>query len=231
MGTKALLNSGGSFADRPIISRDGKAIGYRERTGRREAIYSVRTLEPTRSRLVCADCGEPLSWSTDRTGLLYLRDAGLSLLDVETGSTRALFQRERYQVFHASFSPEGRRIALVIRIPGKDKIQGVIAPFNGTVGNETTWTAVAEETYELSMEWAPEGDALYYFNLRDGSRCLWKQKLDPSGFRPTGEPIGIRHFEHQRRYPSRGSAIAPAKDLIGVNLSEHLSNLYRLYLP
>jgi Tol biopolymer transport system component len=231
MGTKTLLNRGGSFADRPVISSDGKMIAYRQRSGRQEAILITRTAEPTGARQVCADCGEPRSWSLDLKSLLYLRDAGLWVLDMDTGSTRPVLQRDRYQVFHASLSPEGRRIALVIRIPGKDKIQGVIAPFNGTVDPESDWTPIAQETYELSMEWAPKGDALYYFNLRDGTRCLWEQKLDPSGLKPIGEPAGIRHFHRQRRYPSQGSWIAPARDLIGVNLSEGFANLYRFYLP
>jgi Tol biopolymer transport system component len=227
-GTKTLL---GSFADRPVISPDGEVVAYRQRSGRQEAIFTTRTAEPGRARQVCADCGEPRSWTPGRKGLLYLRDGALWLLDMGTGSTTPLLQRDGYKVFHASLSPEGRRIALVIRIPGKAKIQGVVAAFDGAVGPEAAWVPIAEETYELSIEWTLKGDALYYFNLRDGSRCLWEQKLDPAGLKPAGEPVGVRHFRHQRRYPTSGSWIAPARGLIGVNLTETLANIYRLYLP
>ncbi len=230
LGTRTLL-SPEADEDRPVISHDGDSIAWRRRAGGLESIYAAKTADPTHPRPICTDCGEPRDWSPDRRNLLYVRDGTLWLLDIETGSKRALLPHGPYEVFHASFSPEGRRLAMVLRIPGKGKIQGVVAAFNGTVAPESTWTPITEETYELSMEWAPEGHALLYFNLRDGSRCLWEQKLDTSGLRPIGEAVGIRHFHHQRRYPSQGSWIAPAKSFIGVNLSEGLSNIYRLWLP
>jgi Tol biopolymer transport system component len=230
-GTKTQINRGITDADRAVISRDGAVIALQQHTARSRAIYRFDTAEPDRIRQICGDCGVPLSWSPSRRSLLYLREAGLWLLDVETGSSRALLRRARYEVFQASFSPDGQRIALVVSVPGKAKIQGVIMPFDGNPGADSSWTPIAEESYELSMEWAADGDLIYYFNLRDGRRCLWGQRLDRSGLKRAGDPFAVRHFHDQRLYPLYGSWIAPARDFIALNLTEGLANIYELDLP
>jgi Tol biopolymer transport system component len=230
-GTKTRLDPAGAYVDRAVISRDAKAVAWRLKTAGHEAIFVAPIAEPARVRRVCDDCGQPLGWSPDRESVLYLRNADLYLLDVETGLARALFKREKFEVFQASFSPEGRRIALAVGVPGKDKIQGIIAPFDGNIGADSSWTPITEESYHLAMDWAPDGDVIYYFATRDGYRCLWAQRLDRSGLRPAGEPVAIRHFDRQRRYPLMGSWIAAARDVIAVNLTESRANLYRLDLP
>ena len=46
--------------------------------------------------------------------------------------------------------------------------------------------------------WSPDASLLYFWSDRDGSPCLWAQRLDPATKRPTGAPLSIQHFHSQR---------------------------------
>ena len=49
----------------------------------------------------------------------------------------------------------------------------------------------------MRRAWSPRREFLYFWSDRDGSPCLWAQRLEPGTKRPTGVPLGIQHF-HSR---------------------------------
>jgi hypothetical protein len=65
---------------------------------------------------------------------------------------------------------------------------------------------------------------------RDGSPCLWAQRLDPATKRPTGAPLSIQHFHSRGLSPKNlylgAPGIAVARDRIVFNLGEHTGNVW-----
>jgi hypothetical protein len=55
--------------------------------------------------------------------------------------------------------------------------------------------------------WAPDGRAIYYFSLRDGSFCAWIQTVEPDTGRPYGAPRVVRHL-HDPRLRAASAALA-----------------------
>lgn len=83
--------------------------------------------------------------------------------------------------------------------------------------------------------WSPDANFLYFWSERDGSPCLWAQRLDPATKRASGMPLGIQHF-HSRGLSWRNlylgaPDIAVARDQIVFNLGEHTGNIWMTELP
>src|SRR5262249_42119604 len=79
--------------------------------------------------------------------------------------------------------------------------------------------------------WSSNGNWLYYVSRRDGSLCVWAQRLDPAAKKPIGPPLAIRHFHNLRR--SIGNVrdigavgLAVAEDKIVVAQTELTSNIW-----
>ena len=47
--------------------------------------------------------------------------------------------------------------------------------------------------------WAPSGNLIYFLSDRDGSRCVWAQRVDARTRQPSGAAFAAHHL-HQTRY-------------------------------
>ena len=47
--------------------------------------------------------------------------------------------------------------------------------------------------------WSPSGDIIYFLSDRDGTRCIWAQRVDTSTRKAVGQPFAAHHI-HQVRY-------------------------------
>ena len=91
------------------------------------------------------------------------------------------------------------------------------------------WIPVATD-FGLQPSWSPNGDAIYYFSLRDGTFCAWRQSLDAKTKRPNGPPVAVHHF-HQPRLRAVAGAMAAnyaSKGHWYLTLTEMTANIWML---
>jgi tricorn protease-like protein len=121
------------------------------------------------------------------------------LLDVETGA-RTELARSTVTLFDARFSPDDRWIAFTVHT-GPLTRQHNVAPFRGPVPiPQSDWIPITDgQALDRQVAWAPRGDMLYFHSERDGFRCLWAVRLDPTTKRPVGAPFPVQHFHGAQR--------------------------------
>jgi Tol biopolymer transport system component len=213
----------------PVITADGRSVAWLVEKGGKKAIFSAHTGNAT-SQEICTDCGIPRAWSPDGSTLLYSVGADLWSLSIRDGERKCLFSRAGYEVNDADFSPDGRWVAMVVGMPRKQKLQGILVPFDH-LAEEERWNTIIEEDYNLALKWAAEGEAVYYLSRRDDFRCLYSQRLNVSDKRPLGPPMPVRHFHAYQEYPDAGSPIAVARDKVVLRLSSRKANIWAIDLP
>lgn len=211
--------------DWPLVNQDGSGVVFRRMEDGRAAIYIARQGRQPAMR-VCDDCGQPKDWSADETRILYVAGRSLMSLDTATGRKDVLLHSDTHVPMEAEFSPDGHWIALTLNTVGRDRITGVLVPFQDRLAGEHAWIPVTEEIYHLSLHWSPSGTLIYYFSTRDDFRCIWAQRLDPVSKRPTGSPFAVHHLHQYQAHALRGSWISLAQDKLAVTLSNPLANTW-----
>ena len=214
--------------DQPVADGTANRIAYQMSDGGRQSIYLIE-INNRLPRKLCDDCGYPMDMSQDGSRILYRGDEpwGLNLLDVQTTKTEHLWAEPDKVPLDASFSPDRKWIALVLRMKNRERQYGYVVPFDqGKLGDPKTWIPIAEEMYHLYLRWSPDGNLLYYFATRDDHRCLWAVHLDSGTKRPKGEPVAVRHFHAVQHYPLSGSWISVARDRLAFNLTDVTSNIW-----
>lgn len=83
----------------------------------------------------------------------------------------------------------------------------------------------------MSLHWALNGDAVYYWSTRDGFRCLYTQPLNPQIKSPRGDPIAILHRHGLQRYPWSGGTLAVGSGRLAMTLKDELANIWKADLP
>ncbi len=76
----------------------------------------------------------------------------------------------------------------------------VIPLRNGVAADEKEWVTITDGSgIDQAANWAPDGNLLYFLSERDGFRCIWGQKLDPTNKKPLGAPFPVYHSHDPRR--------------------------------
>ena len=107
-----------------------------------------------------------------------------------------------------------------------------VAPWRkGRPVEEAEWITIVEGPDGSDKPcWSADGNALYFTSDRDGSRCIWLQRLDPTTKRPTGPPEAFCHFHSARRSPMNVPLelleMSVARDQVIINLGEETGNLW-----
>jgi hypothetical protein len=137
-------------------------------------------------------------------------------------------------IYNARFSPDGAWVAFNARPDRLSPPRMLVAAVrNSVVAGENEWIAVTEDGE--APAWSPQGNLLYFWSDRDGSPCLWAQRLDATTRRPWGPPVSIQHF-HSRVLSWKNLYLGPpdlavARDRIVFNLGEHTGNVWMTELP
>ena len=221
--------------DTPVISPDGTRIAYSFRQNDRTQIFVV-AVSGGSPELICADCGDVEQWAPGGEILFVTaRDpSGIGLVRPGSPPQHEWLQHSGYGVFNARLSSDGRWVAFNARSNSRASARVFVARvLDSSVAREPEWIGVTEDGD--APAWSPEAGLLYFWSNRDGSPCLWAQRLDRGTKKPTGSPIAIQHF-HSRGLSWRNlylgaPDIAVARDKIVFNLGEHSGNVWLTDLP
>jgi len=93
------------------------------------------------------------------------------------------------------------------------------------------WISITEgDSWEDKPRWSPDGNLLYFTSERDGFRCIWARRLDPSTKRPRGAPFAVFH-SHTARLNLMNVGLGPlelavARDKLVFNMAERTGNIW-----
>ena len=225
-GTEAAVTATPSDKHLPKANRDGSEIAYNEG----KIVYLT---SPNRggAERICESCGSLLDWSTDGQHLLFFAQNGTGLLNTISKEQKVLLKHSRYGLSHASLSPDRRWIAVMMR-KSSTATSIMVSALNGlTAAPEGEWITVSDRpVWQDKVEWAPNGNLLYFASDQDGFLCIWAQQLDPRTKRPVGPVIPVYHFHAARRsmtnLPLGQVEICVAADKLIFNLGERTGNIW-----
>jgi eukaryotic-like serine/threonine-protein kinase len=214
----------------PAISRDGTRVAYSFRQNGKMPIFVVAASGGTPEQ-VCDDCGTVEEWSPRGDEILYVTahdPSSVGLLKVGSSHNDMWLRHSTYGIYNPRRSSSGW-IAFNGRADGRAPPKVFVARVQeSVVAAESEWIVISQDGEAPS--WSPDASLLYFWSDRDGSSCLWAQRLDPTRKRPTGVPLSIQHF-HTRGLSWRNlylgaPDIAVARDEIIFNLGEHTGNIW-----
>jgi Tol biopolymer transport system component len=220
----------------PAVSRDGTRVAYSFPQADKVPIFVVGASGGTPEQ-VCDDCGEVKEWSQGGDQILYVTahdPSGIGLLKVGSSPNHVWLRHPSYGIYSPRLSSDGRWIAFNGRADRLAPARVFVAEVEGAVvAGEEDWIVVSNDGD--APTWSPRANLLYFWSDRDGSPCLWAQRLDPATKRPTGGPLSIQHF-HSRGLSWKNlylgaPGIAVARDRIVFNLGEHTGNVWMMDLP
>jgi dipeptidyl aminopeptidase/acylaminoacyl peptidase len=155
----------------------------------------------------------------------------VGLLNVVTGKKTALLRHEQYDLFQGYFSPDDRWITFSARL-SPDRTQLFVVPFTGERElKESEWIVVTDGSRkDFKARWSPDGNLLYFVSQRDGFRCLWAQRLDPTTKRPLGPSFEV-FPSHKARLSLMNVDVTAlefsvAREKIVFNLGELTGNIW-----
>jgi eukaryotic-like serine/threonine-protein kinase len=215
----------------PAVSRDGTRVAYSFQQNGKMPIFVVAASGGTPDQ-VCDHCGQVEDWSPGGDRILYVTPQGASgvgLLTIGSSHNDAWLSHPGYGIYHPRLSSDGGWIAFNGRTDRRSPARVFVAKVDGAVvSSEKDWIVVSQDGD--APAWSPQANFLYFWSDRDGSPCLWAQRLDPPTKRPTGTPLSIQHF-HSRGLSWKNlylgaPDIAVAHDKILFNLGEHSGNVW-----
>jgi Tol biopolymer transport system component len=183
-----------------VISPDGKMIAYSvmQTQGAPTAGY-LMPVERLIPQKIHNECDLVWSWLPDgRSFICGTWDlAHGHLMDVASRSFNELMRApDNSPVFKPSFSSDGRWLLF-------GTLGGVyIAPFHGRPIAKSEWHQLFVTYYfdeANDIQWSPDANLIYFTSVRDGSRCVWAQRLDPSTKKLLGDAWPVCHFHSARR--------------------------------
>jgi len=186
----------------PKITEDGSKVAYVADVGSKAGLFVANTSDLV-GRLLCEDCGSPAAWFPDgRKLLLYFLPSDwtrIEAIDTNSGE-RTLVVQYSHDLIQPHVSPDGRWMALHIDISAT-RVPIMVVPLrNGVAAKEEEWVTVTDSSgLDLDANWSPDGNLLYFFSERDGFRCIWAQRLEPSSKRPLGPAFPVYHSHDPSR--------------------------------
>lgn len=235
-GTETPLPGSAREPQFPVISPDGKMIAYSvmQTQGAPTAGYLV-PLDHSSPQKIHDEC--ELVWSWLPNGRAFICGtwalAHGHLVDVASRSlTELMSDPDNSPVYKPSVSLDGRWLLFgshggVYLTPFRD------LPIAKSEWNQLLVTDYLDEANDV--QWSPDANLLYFTSVRDGSRCVWAQRLDPSKKKLLGEPWPVCHFHSARRsvvnvHPARMNIAVRKTELI-MPLGERAGNVWMAQPP
>ena len=191
--TGRVTDSGVSGSDfGPALSPDGRWIAFESGSG-----VSVMPAQGGPARSLCTDCtiGD---WASTSTSLIVVRASkSFAMVDVATGMMRDLMVSTQ-ELSRPFLSPDGRMLTFRVSRNSRDAVMVAPVDPSGSVSEANWKPVVREEEDARPCGWSPNSRILYFVSARDGTRCLYAQRLNQKTGEPEGESIAVRHFHGTR---------------------------------
>jgi DNA-binding winged helix-turn-helix (wHTH) protein/Tol biopolymer transport system component len=193
---------------------------------------------------VCERC-TPRGFSSDGSVVLIqkydLTDMNknrIVALDLRTRTERDFLSLPDRPVYHPFFSWDDRWVVFK-KVPPGDSGDGqiLIAPVRHglTAAPKTEWIAVTDgRNNDDKPQFSPDGNTVYFTSTRDGSLCIWAQRLDPATKHPLGQPFAFEHFHNSAGRAAAffgGSNLSVAHDKMLIDLMQVHSDIWMTKMP
>ena len=222
----------------PQISRDGSTVAY---TALGKSDGDVFTVSRSGGTPVRHASGSGWVWSISDRLLLFKKIADraeIQSVDLKTQKESTFIHRPGYGLHQLKFSPDGKWIVLEATDISRSSLifvlpTHVVPAHGGVPAGSEEWIRISDKDgWHDKPRWSPDGNLIYYISHRDGFRCLWTQRLDPSTKRPLGEPEGVNHF-HETRLSMMNIGLGVleidvAKDKIILGMGELTGNIWSM---
>lgn len=159
-------------------------------------------------------------------------------LDLRTRTERNFLSLPDRPVFHPFFSWDDRWVVFKKTQPGNEPpSQIMIAPVRlGSAAPETEWIAVTDGKHsDDKPQFSADGNTVYFTSTRDGSLCIWAQRLDPVTKHQLGPSFAYEHFHNAAGRASAGyvnnSDLSVARDKMLINLFQIHSDIWMTQMP
>ena len=232
-----------SRGDAPSISPDGTQVAYYRRAAARveHDLYVISTAGGA-PRSVCEECGDPGGFSADGTRVLMQRyyppsPGRIELVELTTGKSREVLTDPQHSLWNPYYSWDDKWMVFLMQTGDIEHLRVYVTPVENYIpkGPERWVQLTSGEYHDDKAQFSPDGNTMYFTSNRDGSTCLWAQRLDPKTKRPVGAPFAIQHFHgNQRIYRgiswSNHMEVSVAKDKIVTNLDEFHTDIWMMQL-
>jgi Tol biopolymer transport system component len=159
-GAEQLLGASPAAQGALILNQDGSEIAFERKQASLTSVI-LRNLRDNRERVVTKECPSLQDWSRD--GKLLLCTDHVDLFEISIGASRktVVLHPPREPGF-ARFSPDARWVSYVSTAGQGEIVVGYLAPLDGS----DRTIQIDREVYTLSLHWAPDGNAIYYWSAR-----------------------------------------------------------------
>jgi Tol biopolymer transport system component/DNA-binding winged helix-turn-helix (wHTH) protein len=150
-------------------------------------------------------------------------------LDLRTRTERNFLSLADRPVFHPFFSWDDRWVVFKKMQPGDSPpSQIMIAPVRlGSAAPEAEWIAVTDGKHnDDKPQFSADGNTVYFTSTRDGSLCIWAQRLDPVTKHQLGPSFAYEHFHNAA---GRASAEFVGNSDFSVARDKMLINLWQIH--
>jgi eukaryotic-like serine/threonine-protein kinase len=185
-----------------VLSPDGSTVAFSDEQSPSSSIYIVPATGGVPKK-VCDACGRPIDWLPDRSKILVdgagPKQRDIHIVDVASGRSKPLLQHPDLRLTMPRVSPDGRALTFSQNREGRAR-RIYLAPFTGEPVPESQWSLLVDGThFDRQPVWSPSGDIVYFQSDRDGTRCIWAQRVDTATRKAVGPPFAAHHI-HQLRY-------------------------------